>query len=217
MFDVLVTTKDGKKVKGLRCPVNECGIGKARDNLIQLRGWKVSPHHAEIQRTADGLFIEDKSNGNTLVNGDVVQRHGPLRSADKISIGGFYITVGIDESAEGAYVEDIDDVKTMIGVQHHPEIEEDESVFNDEQFMWRNRVHDELLHMMDLRRTDIGSMSDEELKHHVNNVFRILIREHLENENLPASWDTAYYLANQKEFDRRMKAVTKLIYKEVTQ
>jgi pilus assembly protein CpaF len=177
MFDVLVTTKDGKKVKGLRCPINECGIGKARDNLIQLRGWKVSPHHAEIQRTADGLFIEDKSGGNTLVNGSEVQRHGPLRSADTISIGGFHITVGIDESAEGAYVEDIDDVKTMIGVQHHPEIEEDESVFNDEQFMWRNRVHDELLHMMDLRRTDIGSMSDEELRHHVNKLIKEIIDE----------------------------------------
>ena len=43
MFDVVVRTKAGKKLKGLRCPINECGIGKARDNLIQIRGWRIAP------------------------------------------------------------------------------------------------------------------------------------------------------------------------------
>ena len=42
MFDVVVKTKAGKKIKGLRCPLKECGIGKARDNLIQLRGGGVA-------------------------------------------------------------------------------------------------------------------------------------------------------------------------------
>jgi len=177
MFDVVVKTKAGKKVKGLRCPINECGIGKARDNLIQLRGWKVAPYHAEIQRTADGLFVEDKSGGSSLVNGEEFERYGPLHSSDVISIGGFYITAGIDETAEGSYVEDVTDVKTMIGVHHHAEIAEDESLFESERFMWRNRVHEELLHLMDLRRTDIGSMSEEQLRHHVDK----LIKEIIEN------------------------------------
>ena len=176
MFDVVVKTKAGKKIKGLRCPINECGIGKARDNLIQLRGWKISPYHAEIQRTAEGLFIEDKSGGDTLVNGNEVQRYGPLRSSDTISIGGFHITAGVDESAEGAYVEDVTNVKTMIGVQHHAEIEVDESLFVSERFMWRNRVHEELLHLMDLRRTDIGSMSEEQLRHHVDKLIKEIIQ-----------------------------------------
>ena len=177
MFDVVVKTKAGKKIKGLRCPVNECGIGKARDNLIQLRGWKVSPYHAEIQRNAEGLFIEDKSGGDTLVNGNEIQRYGPLRSSDIISIGGFHITAGIDESAEGAYVEDVTNVKTMIGVHHHAEIEENEDLFESERFMWRNRVHEELLHMMDLRRTDIGSMSEEQLRHHVDKLIKEIIEK----------------------------------------
>jgi len=177
MFDVVVKTKAGKKIKGLRCPLNECGIGKARDNLIQLRGWKVSPYHAEIQRNAEGMFIEDKSGGNTLVNGEEIERYGPLRSADIISISGFHITVGMDETAEGAYVDDVTDVKTMIGVQHHAEIEVDESLFEKDRFMWRNRVHEELLHMMDLRRTDIGNMSEGQLKHHVKKLVGEIIKE----------------------------------------
>jgi len=177
MFDVVVKTKSGKKIKGVRCPVNDCGIGKAQNNLIQLRGWKVSPLHAEIQQNAEGLFVEDMSGGNTLVNGESIERYGPLGSKDIISIGGFYITAGIDETAEGAYVDDVDDVKTMIGVQHHAEIEVDESLYDRDRFMWRNRVHEELLHMMDLRRTDIGSMTEEQLSHHVEKLIREIIKE----------------------------------------
>jgi len=177
MFDIIVKTKSGKKIKGVRCPTNECGIGKAGGNLVQLRGWKVSPNHAELHRTADGLFIEDMSGGNTLVNGVEIQRHGPLRSADIISIGGFHITVGVDESVEGAYVEDVEDVKTMIGVQLHPEIEVDETLYKKERFMWRNRLHEELLHMMDLRRTDIGAMDEDQLRHHIQTLIAEIIKD----------------------------------------
>lgn len=111
MFDVVVKTKAGKKIKGVRCPVKDCGIGKAQNNLIQLRGWKVSPNHAEIQQNAEGLFVEDMSGGNTLVNGEPVERYGPIGSKDVISIGGFHITAGVDATAEGAYVDDVTDVK----------------------------------------------------------------------------------------------------------
>jgi len=177
MFDVVVKTKDGKKIKGLRVPINVCGIGKARDNLVQVRGWRVAPYHAEIQRNADGLFVEDKSGGNTLVNGNEIQRYGPLRSSDVIIVGGFYITAGVDEKAEGAYVEDVTDIRTMIGVHPHAEIKENESIFENERFMWRNRVHEELLHMMDLRRLDIGNMSEDELRHHVDKLIKEIIKQ----------------------------------------
>ena len=177
MFDIVISTKAGKKIKGVRCPINECGIGKARDNLIQLRGWKITPYHAQLFRTADGVFIEDKSNGNTLVNGEVIQRHGPLRTRDVISIGGYHLSVGVDESSEEKYVEDVDDLKTMIGVHHHAEIEVDESLYQKERFMWRNRVHEELLHMMDLRRTDVGSMDEEQLRHQVEKMIGEIIQQ----------------------------------------
>ncbi len=187
MFDIIVKTKSGKKIKGVRCPINECGIGKAGGNLIQLRGWKVAANHAELRRTPDGLFIEDMSGGNTLVNGEVIELHGPLRSSDVISIGGFHITVGVDESTEGVYVEEVEDVKTMIGVQYHPEIEVDETLYKKERFMWRNRLHEELLHMMDLRRTDIGAMDEDQLRHHIQKLIAEIIKD-MEGK-LPADVD----------------------------
>lgn len=174
MFDIVVNTNKGKKIKGVRCPVNECGIGKARDNLIQLRGWKIAPHHAELRRHSDGVYVEDKTGSDgVLINGEPVTRHGPLRTSDKIEIGSYVITVGVDASAEDEYVEDVDEdmLKTMIGVHPHAEIKEDESIFKEERFMWRNRVHDALLEMMDLRRTDIGAMDEKKLRHHVQKMI----------------------------------------------
>ncbi len=180
MFDIVVNTNKGKKIKGVRCPVNECGIGKARDNLIQLRGWKIAPHHAELRRHSDGVYVEDKTgNEGVLINGTPITRHGPLRTSDKIEIGSYIITVGVDSSVEDEYVDDVDEemLKTMIGVHPHAEIKEDESIFKEERFMWRNRVHDALLEMMDLRRTDIGAMDEKKLRHHVQKMIDEIVAQ----------------------------------------
>jgi pilus assembly protein CpaF len=179
MFDIIVKTENGKKVHGLRCPINECGIGKARDNLIQLRGWRIAPHHAEIQRNVQGLFVEDKSGSpGTYVNNNKIERYGPLRASDVIRVGSYFISVGIDEHSdaeEGEFTDDIEDVKTMIGVPRHVEIKEDATLFKEERYKWRNRVHQDLLEAMDLRRTDISSMSEEKLKKHVQGMIHEII------------------------------------------
>ncbi len=181
MFDIVINTNKGKKIKGVRCPVNECSVGKARDNLIQLRGWKIAPHHAELRRHADGVYVEDKTGDDGVsINGEAVARYGPLRTSDKIEIGSYVITVGVDESADAEeFVEDIDGemLKTMIGVHPHAEIQEDVSVFKEERFMWRNRVHDALLEMMDLRRTDIGAMDQKQLRKHVEKMVNEIIKQ----------------------------------------
>lgn len=191
MFDIVVNTNKGKKIKGVRCPVNDCGVGKARDNLIQLRGWKIAPHHAELRRHPDGVYVEDKTgNEGVSINGKPVTRYGPLRTSDKIEIGSYVITVGVDESADAdEFVEDIDAemMKTMIGVHPHAEIKEDDTVFKEERFMWRNRVHDALLEMMDLRRTDIGAMDEKTLRRHVEKMVTEIISQLA--DKLPADVD----------------------------
>ena len=159
MFDVIVNNSKGERIKNFHCPVSECSIGKARDNFVQLRGWKIAPHHAVISRSAEGLFIEDKTGQSRIeVNGEDVEHHGPIRSSDEIIIGGYYIQAGITESSQQK--EDIDedddnafdDMKTVIGVMPHDVLEESEelsktlvSLQHIDKFKWRNRVHDELL------------------------------------------------------------------------
>jgi pilus assembly protein CpaF len=189
MFDVIVNNSKGQRIQNFHCPVNECSIGKARDNFVQLRGWKVANHHAVITRTSEGLFIEDKTGkANIEVNGVDVLHHGPIRSTDEIIIAGYHIKAGmsgdkgddIDEDDDEGY----DDMKTVIGVGHHAILEESEEVSktlmnlqHDEKFKWRNRVHEELLAAMDIRRTDISTMDEDALRKHVEGMVGEIITE----------------------------------------
>lgn len=189
MFDVLVNNSKGERIQNFSCPVAECSIGKARDNFIQLRGWKVAPYHAVISRTSEGLFIEDKTKQARIeVNGEDVEHHGPIRSSDTIIIAGYHIQAGISaDSAEDIDPDDdsaFEDMKTVIGIQQHEVLAENEELSNtiinlqhDEKFKWRNRVHEELLAAMDLRRTDISSMDENTLRKHVEKMIKEIIDE----------------------------------------
>lgn len=189
MFDVIVNNSKGERLQNFHCPVSECTIGKARDNFVQLRGWKVANHHAEVTRTSEGLFIEDKTGKSSIeVNGEDVNHHGPIRSADVIIIAGYHIKAGMSGDAGGDIDEDddeaFDDMKTVFGVQHHTVLEESEEISktlinlqHDEKFKWRNRVHEELLAAMDLRRTDISSMDENKLRKHVEGLINEIITE----------------------------------------
>tara|TARA_R110002096_G_scaffold261292_1_gene454594 strand:+ start:112632 stop:114320 length:1689 start_codon:yes stop_codon:yes gene_type:complete len=189
MFDVIVNNSKGERLQNFHCPVSECTIGKARDNFVQLRGWKVANHHAEVTRTSEGLFIEDKTGKSSIeVNGEDVNHHGPIRSADVIIIAGYHIKAGMSGDTSGDIDEDddeaFDDMKTVFGVQHHSVLEESDEISktlinlqHDEKFKWRNRVHEELLAAMDLRRTDISSMDEDTLRKHVEKLINEIITE----------------------------------------
>jgi pilus assembly protein CpaF len=198
MFDVLVNNSKGERIQNFSCPVGECSIGKARDNFIQLRGWKVAPYHAVITRTSEGLFIEDKTGQSRVeVNGEDVEHYGPIRTADKIVIAGYQLQAGMSaDSADSGddNDEDFEDMKTVIGVQQHDVLDESEELSktiinlqHDEKFKWRNRVHDELLAVMDQRRTDISGMDENALRQHVEEMVKEIIEEM--GSKLPADVD----------------------------
>ena len=200
MFDVLVNNSKGERIQNFSCPVSECPIGKARDNFIQLRGWKVAPYHAVISRTSEGLFIEDKTGQSRVeVNGEDVEHYGPIRTADKIVIAGYALHAGMssdtaDTDVGGGDDDDFEDMKTVIGVQQHDVLDESEELSktiinlqHDEKFKWRNRVHDELLALMDQRRTDISGMDENALRQHVEGMVKEIIEEM--GSKLPADID----------------------------
>ncbi len=197
MFDVLVNNSKGERIQNFSCPVTECSIGKARDNFIQLRGWKVAPYHAVISRTSEGLFIEDKTGqGRVEVNGKEVEHHGPIRTSDKIIIAGYEIQAGMSVDSTDSVDDDDDfaDMKTVIGVHQHKELDESEELSktiinlqHNEKFKWRNTVHDELLALMDQRRTDISGMDEAALRQHVEVMVKEIIEEM--GPKLPADVD----------------------------
>ncbi len=210
MFDVIIITDKGKNTKRVRCTIKQCTVGKSRDNLIQIRGWRIAPVHARMEMTDKGIYIEDLSNGvGTMVNGERIDYYGPLRSADTINICGYDFRVGIasgddieETPAHSSEPEVLDNkdwaMGTFIGQSIQAGDEETTKVNVEKQriYLWRNRIHQELLRTMDLRRTDIGDMDEDELRLKVEQMIDEIIasmdsqlpdtvdRDHLKNEVL---------------------------------
>jgi len=228
MFDIIIMSDKGRNIEKIKCEGSRCTVGKARENLIQVRGWRIAHNHAIIEQTDKGLFVEDTSEGGvTSVNGKRISRFGPLRSADVVEIGAYELKVGMSrqeestgndapeivradtpndletniskqEPADTKSSSDDDDtpewmLSTMMGnmddfTKKVDSTENGEDTLKKERYsMWRSRVHQEILRMMDLRRTDIGSMDEEQLRSNVQGLINEVVTS-LDN-TLPAEID----------------------------
>ena len=187
MFEVVVITDNGANVERVRCTLRHCTIGKSRDNLVQIRGWRVAQVHCKVELTDKGLYVEDVSEGSGIsVNGNKVPFYGPIRSSDVISIGSYDFRLGAVEenkevetanttgasppaAAQKVAVDEDWTMQTYIGGSLGDKTPEDRvgEIERQRMFMWRNRIHQEVLRMMDLKRTDVGSMDELELKQKV--------------------------------------------------
>ncbi len=174
MFNISVKTNKDVEVAELRCVLNHCSIGKNRDNLVHLRGWSIAPVHAEIQQQKDGLFIEDKSDGaGTYVNDQkITERYGPLAESDVVCIANYRIHFDSSEYDE-------QDKKRrkleQSDVNSTQELRDVKQILRNELLMWRSHVHQELLSIMDLQRTDISNWSDSELRDRVSKMINEII------------------------------------------
>ncbi|NQZ31306.1 MAG: Flp pilus assembly complex ATPase component TadA [Oceanospirillaceae bacterium] len=191
MFEVVVITDKGANVERVRCTLRHCTIGKSRDNLVQIRGWRVAQVHCKVELTDKGLYVEDVSEGSGIsVNGNKVPFYGPIRSSDVISIGSYDFRLGAVEDSKDAgngitastpekpvvqKVEADEDwtMQTFIGGALDDKAPEDRAgeIERQRMFMWRNRIHQEVLRMMDLKRTDVGAMDADELKQKVEGMI----------------------------------------------
>lgn len=102
MFDIIVKEEDEDEIIGqIRCTGKRCTIGKGRNNLVQLKGWRIGNVHAELVQNDRGIFLEDKGSSiGTRVNQARVQHYGPLRSSDVITIDAYRLFVGIQEETQ---------------------------------------------------------------------------------------------------------------------
>ena len=120
----------------------------------------------------------------TQVNGDKVSYYGPIRSSDIIAIGNYEFRVGeatgedLQETPPAAgEQEDLTEkdwtVETVVGMAIKADTPEqkEESLGKQRLYLWRNRIHQDVLRMMDLRRTDVGSMDEDELRMRVEEMI----------------------------------------------
>lgn len=173
MFNVVVQAPRSEP-RRIRCLNNECGIGRGDDNLVILQGWSIAKRHAVIRVQDHEVFVEAggpktafKFNGKP-----VVERCGPVGGGDVIQIADYSLSISLDsagstrppssmaaekkaDSAPVAPEPVVESVSREIALpaEQLPDIVE-----------WRGKVHAALVKQMDLRRLDVHSLSDAELR-----------------------------------------------------
>lgn len=208
MFCVEFKTSKGQGQR-VNCEHDRLTVGKDESNLIVLRGWTVGKRHATIHKRDAGFFVEDHgSMGATEVNGKVISKeYGPLSASDVIRIGDNYlqmvlavepVSLSVDDPAP-LIVDAIQPTAHEAFIEPKPVLVESQDIevetsraldlsqasrFNEA----RRKVHAKLISQMDLRRVDVRSMSEEELRLNTQN----MIAEILANDNsLPPEIDSA--------------------------
>ncbi|GIU45234.1 hypothetical protein TUM4438_18250 [Shewanella sairae] len=203
MFSIVVSTTKGTKVGEFQCIHSQCKIGKDPEQLIVLRGFKVSKHHAILTQDERGIFVQDnKSRTGLKVNDEKQIEFGPLTLSDNIQIGDYQIRVqstdpeyaktkpsanvakqqspSQNSAAEPSLQSDNNEVESKAQSAKaitDPKLLEQIKVRND----WRRKVHTELLKQMDLRRVNVNEMSDDELRSQSGS----LINQIISNFKLP--------------------------------
>jgi len=163
MFEITVKDKKGALVETINCGLDSCEIGKSRQVLVNLKGWSVAPKHAKIDKTLAGIYVEDISRGyDLLVNGENVERFGPLKETDVLTIGGYTLLVkNMVAESDDQNTEADDSLEQSQALEDNDVIGE---VQQDAYMEWAAYLNKELFRLMDLRRMDLDSMGDSELR-----------------------------------------------------
>ncbi|TAN30720.1 MAG: FHA domain-containing protein [Castellaniella sp.] len=162
-------------------------IGRDASCGLPLRSWRVARHHARLGWRQDGVWVEDLGAlTGTSVNGQRVASYGPLRPHDELVIGPCLVRVlSADLLLEREAAEPV--AAAAVGprapgpvsdvipwVVHEPGL----PVAGVPPPAWnahRRRLHDGLIAALQLRRQDIGHMSDAALRAEASVVLQQLI------------------------------------------
>lgn len=207
MFEIIVHDSSGKETGRYRCREKSCTAGRSSRNLVVLNGWRIGTSHARFERADTGVFVTDISGGGGLqVNGRPAATYGPLTPADVVGLSSYRLTVVADgvtaempaAPAPMATPREVTPPQTAAGPAASPEgadlhgsygVRSSETVrpSGNERFRFHNLVHHKLMQAMDLRRTDVESMDNEQLTATIRGMITQIIAE-LDRE-LPSEVD----------------------------
>jgi pilus assembly protein CpaF len=171
MFDIHY--QQGRKrrtrytVKGDRCV-----IGSARHSDLVFKHRHIAKRHATIYTQNNQVHIEDLGSiTGTWVNRERVINYGPITDNDEITIGDVVLRVEFEQSTVKSTASQLPVEADHDGHRQQNElvlVEDSDNSLIDEQarviLYWTQIIHDQLISEMDLRRKDVHSMSDEQLR-----------------------------------------------------
>lgn len=193
MFQVTISTAKGMRVGNFYVTEDSCVIGKKADNGIVLHGWRIAPEHARLQMSDDGVHVHDLDSKNgTRVNGADITSYGPVLAEDVIEIHDYRLKVvnrnpqkpvaGHDQPTMAATPTEAPPTPEGVRPKASPRSvdppQPEQAMMPDgaltqtaelsekarELHRWRVRLRKMLHEQMDLRRINVSSMSEVELR-----------------------------------------------------
>jgi pilus assembly protein CpaF len=189
MVHISISTKSGTHIESFHWGDEELLIGKSKECGIILHGWRVDKVHAKIFKVGYEQKILALDGNKVILNTKKIVESELLRNGDVIEIGDYCISIKeINPGPNKAESEIGLQVAYPASEQGFEALEENfesiqQSNLESEAFRrlseeCRSKVHRSLLSLMDLRRVNVGAMSDQELRIFTSDS----IREILEND-----------------------------------
>lgn len=187
MFEVNVSSRDGKWQEKVRCGAAFCELGRSREVILRVRGWRVAPKHIRLEKELAGVFIEDISRGfGVTVNGRAITRHGPIAADDVIEFGGFICRV-TDYSPDDLVAED--DSLAGDNLTLPKQSVTDTRKARADYMSWAQFTHKQLLKQMDLRRISLDSLTPDQVRSQLEGLIDGILASMA--DKLPAEIDSA--------------------------
>lgn len=200
MFELAYQQEGGRR-RSITVKADRCTIGSGRHNDIVLKSRKISRRHAVLFREQGKLQVEDLgSMSGTWVNRERVINSGPLGTEDEITIGNARFWLAKMDNPEPApvaarQIETTDVIKepsteaAMEGTKQRQQ-----PLVSQEMSYWGKILHERLISEMDLRRKDVSSMSDQQLRVEAENLLDPILSTL--SEDIPDTVDAAVLRKN---------------------
>lgn len=178
MIHMTLTFEDGRQDKlSLEAPFV---IGRSAECALRIPHWRVAKAHLRVRRDHTGCYLEDLGSlGGTRVNGNRLARYGPVQQTDEVVVGPCLLRFAIS-GHEGA-VASVEQVVFQNGAQEVRQLGSTEPSRFDRAL--RRSLHLGLIKALDLRRTDIASLTPNALRDYARECARRLPLDLVDNIN----------------------------------
>jgi len=200
MFDIIYQQGRKRRAK-LTVKSDSCSIGSARQNDLVLKHKHIAKRHLIIYQKEHGIYLEDiGSVTGTWVNRERVITYGPLSDQDEIAIGNARLIVELAKEDAASHkvpvsgkTEQYTDNLITLNVGGR-DTKDGVAKVDNILLYWTKVVHDQLIAEMDLRRKDVSSMSDAQLRSEAQRLLDGILRR-LEGD-FPEEIDVAHLRTN---------------------
>jgi pilus assembly protein CpaF len=147
-----------------------CKVGRSKQNQIILAGWSVGKTHLEFTHIENTIRVIDSGSlSGTWINGRRIVDFGPLESSDEIVVSGYRLRLVPVEKTESNSMTQIREFERVLSpVAAIP-------LNRSRDLAIRKKLHKQLIQAIDLRRKDIRSLSDSQLRLELEELLQPLI------------------------------------------